>query len=250
MLERVRKLKFVVLESPYDTWSHPLTEKIFSRLMGLKLKGYGCEYPYGVLPVDTTDFIADHLIICEEEDGELQPIVSIKSVSLAQCRQHGLVFPALVLMRQAGATVHAETIEQIIQTADNHDLDLRYVGSWTIDPDHRGDKEWGDVLRELFTTIYVSFHHDRKSQTIAGGTLRFKVDKYIQWLGHQPLSRDGKALPTVRVQHLAGEENLFTHLQSFTFESRSVAKKWQALWNDRIVIPRDPVQIQARKKAA
>lgn len=249
MLERVSKLKFVVLGSPYDTWSNPLTEKLFARLVGLKLAGYGHEYPYGVLPLDTTDFVADHLIICDEDEQGLKPIVSIKSTSLAQCRAHKLPFPALTLMQLVKKNEHANVIEQIMAQSEKNGTDLRYVGSWTIDPNERGNKEWGDVLRELFTAIYVSFHLENKSQTIAGGTLRFKVDKYIQWLGHEPLLMDGHQLSTVPVFHLNGEENLFTHLKSFSFESRSIAKKWQKLWDERIVIPRDTSRI-VRKLAA
>lgn len=248
MIERVNKLKFVILGSPYDTWKHPLTEKLFARLMGLKLSGYGHEYPYGVLPVDTTDFIADHLIICEEDDLGLKPICSIKSTSLEQCKIHNVTFPALALMRQAEAFEHAYAIEKIMNKATSEKADLRYVGSWTIDPEQRGNKEWGDIMRELFSAMFVSYHLESKSQTIAGGTLRFKIDKYVQWLGHQPLSMNGQPLSTVRVQHLAGEENLFTHLTSFTFEARSVAKKWQTLWDERIVIPRD--QTRRNIKAA
>jgi hypothetical protein len=96
-----KQLRVVVLESPYDTWELPQVEKIFSDMIGIKLRGYGRQYPYGVLPVDGADLISTHLLLCDKDS--LQPIMGIRWTSLNKCRAHYITFPALSLVQQAGA---------------------------------------------------------------------------------------------------------------------------------------------------
>lgn len=249
LLERSDRLRFVILESPYDSWNHPLAETIYGRMVTLKLQGYGREFPYGVMAVDSTDMISDHLLVCEETDDGLRPLVGNKSIILNKCERFHMPFAGLSIPEEAKAHEHILVMNEIIRNAKETGRDIRYAASWTMAPRERGQGEWTDLLRELFTAIYTSYYLEiPKVGITAGATIRFKVDAYVKWLGHVALHRDGRELPPIKVPHLNDEPVLWTHLESFNLEPRRVAKKWQKLWNNHVRISA-PVA-QAQKKAA
>jgi hypothetical protein len=249
-LKRIDRIRFVILESPYDTWGHPMTESLFSKMVTLKLNGYGREYPYGVMAVDTTDMICDHLLICEETEDGLRPLVGNKSIPLSKCEQFHLPFPGLSLLEEAGAKDHVVSMQKLIAHTKAHGGDLRYAGGWTMDPNERGQGEWSKQLRELFTAIYISYYLSiPKVGVITGATMRFKIETYTKWLGHEPLHLDGKELDPINVVHLAGEKVLWTYMNRIGLEPRIVAKKWAKLWHDRLHIKVEADRVALKKGA-
>jgi hypothetical protein len=238
MKSRIERLRLVVMESPYDCWDNPLVEPLFAKMVGLKLRGYGRVFPYGVLAADTTDLISDHLLLCEETPQGLVPLFGNKSVPLNKCEFHHLPFPGLSVPEESGFQEQAQAVRKIIKAAKDSGADLRYAGSMTIDPKESGNKEWSKTLRDLFTTVYFHYYQSfKRAEILAGLTLRFKIDDYGKWLGHKPLEWNGKVLGPVNVLHLANEAVLWTHLTEFSLEARRTAKKWQSMWDNRIHIP-------------
>lgn len=237
-MENTEKIKIVVLESPYDTWSNPQVGNLLMSLIGVKLRGYGHEYPYGVLPVDGADLISSHLAICrEEENGTLNPLMAIRWTSMKKCRLHYTSFPGMTLLQQAGAVQHVKALEEIIANADERDVDLVYSGSLSIDPSQRGNKERSLFFRELLTMMYVRYQREIGfAELMAGGTCRFKIEKWLGSIGHEPLGLDGKELSPIEVKHLAKEKVQIMHLREFSFEAMAIAQKWQHLWDERLVI--------------
>lgn len=249
MANEAGNLKFVILESPYDTWGHPETERLFARMCGLKLRGYGNEYPYGVLATDTTDMISHHLLICEETDDGLIPIFGNKSVPLSKCDAHLVSFPALSLFEQARAPEHAEAMRGLMSEAREKGRDLRYAGSWTVEPRVRTSKERAKELKEMFTALYIAYHLEvPKLQLLTGATVRFKVPELVKTLGHHAMRSGSKELGPVNVHHLAGELVLMTLLTEFTFEARQLAKKWEPMWKSHLRIAMG--HVDSVKKAA
>lgn len=236
LIDRAKRLQLIVLESPYDTWNHPLTQALFLPMIELKLKGYGRAYPYGVLAADTTDFIADHLLVCEETDQGYVPIFGNKSIPAEKCEMHYVAFPGLSLLEDSGAMRQAAVMRKIMENAKQNNVDLRYAGSMTIHPKEVGNKEWQAIMRELFTTIYVKYYRNlgREFEIITGATVRFKVPEWVKKVGHVPFEENGEVLPAVQLHHLAGEDVIWTTLKEFTFEARRIADKWESLWNNRI----------------
>lgn len=234
--EMIPRLRVVVLDSPYDTWgSHPDLESVFAKMIGLKLRGYGKEYPYGVMAVDTTDFIATHLLVCEETPQGLFPLTGFKSVTARKCADHGLVFPGLTLVQNAHAQPHEKALEVLMKTCTKKKMDIAYTGSWTIDPALRGQKEKVSILRELFVMLYVCHHEESgHPMIVTGGTLRFKVERLHEWMGHQRLTHAGRDLPPIQVAHLAGENVVLNIVQKFSPEARELSFKWREKWIDRL----------------
>lgn len=124
----MEKLKIVILESPFDNWSNPFVGEFLKDLIGLKLRGYGHEYAYGVLPVDGADLFSTHLALCREEDNrKLKPLMAMRWTSLKKSRQHHMNFPGMSLLFQAGATEHMRSLEKIITDVDARNSDLFYT---------------------------------------------------------------------------------------------------------------------------
>lgn len=234
----MKNLKIVVLESPYDSWNQPLTGDLLRDLIGVKLRGYGRVYPYGVMPVDGTDLISTHLSVCRvEADGSFRPIMGVRFTSLKKCRLHYTNFPGMSLLQQANASEHVLALEKIISEADARSVDLFYEGSFTIDPLERSSKERSIFFRELLTLMYVSYQKETNySELMGGGTIRFKMEKWLASLGHVSLMKNNVELGPINVKHLAGEAVQVMLLKEFSFEALKIAKKWQHLWDDRLVI--------------
>lgn len=239
----MEKIKIVVLESPYNSWNEPMAVKFFTDLVGVKLRAYGREYPHGVLPVDGADFISTHIAVCRiEDDGSYSPILCNRWTSLKKCRLHYLNFPGLSLLQQANAPEHIRALEEIICKVDERNADLLYSGGLSIDPLARTKnkeklKEESLFFRELLTLMYVNYQIETNcSEVIAGGTMRFKVDRLTTEMGHKPLMIDNVELEPIQVKHLAGEAVKVMHLKEFSFETLRIAKKWQYLWDERFII--------------
>lgn len=229
-------LKIAVIESLYDTWDDREATSLFQDTVGLKLRGYGKEYPYGVLPVDGADLISTHLLLCQPKMGKLVPLMGIRWTSLQKCKAHFLTWPGLSLVQQAGAPEHVRGMEALIAAAEARGADIYYSGALTIDPSNRGDKERSIAYREILTAMYVGYQHDhRPSELLAGGTVRFKIHDWLRSLGHLPLTCEGRELGPINVRHLAGETVQIMHMKEFSFEALRIARKWEKLWDERIV---------------
>lgn len=239
----MKNLKIVVLESPYDSWNQPLAGDLLRDLIGTKLRGYGREYPYGVLPVDAADLISTHMSVCRiEPNGSFCPVMAIRWTSLKKSRLHYINFPGLSLVQQANAPDHVGALEKIISDADRRGTDLFYSGALSIEPSERSSKERSLFFRELLTMMYVNYQKETGySELMAGGTIRFKVDKLMTFMGHVSLMKNDTELGSINVKHLAGEAVKVMHLKKFSFEAIKIARKWQHVWDERLVIKPMPI---------
>lgn len=230
------KFRMVVLECPYDTWDDPLAQEMFSKMVSLKLAGYLKEYPYGALPLDTTDFIANHLLLCVEEKGGYEPVMASRAVSLERCDTHRLGFSPLNLMKVLGKADHEKAIQSLIDRSRKEGSALSYSSSLTVRPDFRGNKE----IQTLLRATHVLYHREYGIPTsIAGGVVRFKADLTLGSVGYEPLSLDGKQLDPVEVPFVWGESTRFLVMNKISAAGNKVADENREVWDNRIVIKRD-----------
>jgi len=216
-------------------------------MIGVKLRGYGREYKYGVLPVDAADLISTHFAVCKtDEEGNLKPIMALRWTSLQKCRLHFLNFPGLSLLQQAGKPEHVKRLEEKIQKLDQQGRDLFYAGSLSIDPLQKTGKEQSLFLRELMTLMFLRYKKENPgSELMAGGTVRFKMEKWLSDVGHLPLHEE-----PINVRHLGGELVKVMYLTDFSFEAHQIARKWQHLWDERLVLGvQDVAEVRIKKTA-
>lgn len=229
----MKDIKIVILESPYDCWNESEVGTLFRDMIGVKLRGYGREYKYGVLPVDAADLISTHFAACTvEEDGKLKPIMALRWTSLQKCRLHFLNFPGMSLLQQANKPEHVKNLEEKISRLDQQGRDLFYAGSLSIDPALKTGKEQSLFLREVMTLMFLMYKKQHPgAELMAGGTVRFKMDHWLSSVGHFPLHEE-----PINVRHLGGELVKVMYLTDFNFEAHRIARKWQQLWDDRLIL--------------
>lgn len=225
--------KILVLDCPYDSWETDETREWFGKIIKLKLTGYRREYPYGVLPMDTSDFIATHLVIAIEKKGQLEPVMAYRSVSHDRCQKHSLSLPVLSLMKQLSATQHAEEIQEIIERCEAQKKRVCYASSLAVAEEYAGHPE----LKEILKMINVCHtKEDEVGEILAGGVLRFKMDRFYTFMGYRKLAHNGNLLEPLQIPFACNEITGFFHLKDFSPEAKAVAKKYEYMWHDRIIL--------------
>lgn len=238
------QLHVVVLDDPSQIWEAPQVPDLFARAIGLKLAGYRDKYPSGVLPVDATDFVGTHVLVCREQGGQLDPVMGFRSLTYSRCRFHYLTFPLLSIARNSNAPKHARCVEEEIRRCEAQGIELHYNGGWTIHPKVREDA----TLRPLFKDLMVAldyFHHDggRKPYELLGaGVIRLKTDAFFESYGYESLGFEGVPLAPVQSHYLAGEPVRFIQVKKYTQRAYDCAERFKGLWDQRLVYSADTLR--------
>jgi hypothetical protein len=244
---KTKRLRIVILGSPYDTLQDPLAQSLFAKTMALKIEGYRAEYPYGALPVETTDFIATHSILCDERDDGLIPLMAYRSVSHSCAKTFGLPFGGLAVVNSAGGVEHAKAIQGILNRCEASGREISYDSSWTINPEVRKDRELTAHLQEIMRAMHVLYHVDYNiPEIVAAGVVRFKMERYYRFWGYELIAKDGVPLGPIPLPFLRQESVLMFWLSKFSKEALEQAEKYRSLWNERI----DICLKKSEKKAA
>lgn len=243
------KFKVVVLECPYDSWKNPTMREMFVKLIDLKFDGYRKEYPYGVLPVDTTDFFATHHLVCEETESGLLPLMAYKTVTLDRCKLHNSTLPVLNLANVCGIPKHASAIREIISRCESTGAGLSYDSSWTIHPDARKDESKTRELRNIMMAIHALHHEEAKTgEIISLGALRFKMEKLFGYWGYSKIALGTDVLDPFRVPSYFNEEVIMIHMKGgFSKESLDFAETYRSAWTNRLIVGAPET---AKKRAA
>ncbi len=230
------ELRVVVLEYPTHILSEATPQALLSNLLALRVRGYGKEYPEGVLPLDTYDFIGTHLMVCREENGRLVPISGFRSVFLSTCDFHRLPFPALELIRTAGgATSHEWAVRKILKSCRDEGVSISYESSWTIQPEVRKDRELTNYIRDMLTAVMALHQRDAKvTQSLVCGVLRFKTDQFFKGMGFIPLDFMGSTLPELHQASLFGETVVMMHRKKVSEHALMLSEKFESHWANRI----------------
>lgn len=251
MKSLAQDFQLVIMDSPYEIVEQSvLVDHLFMQMMSLKKQGYEKHYQHGVLPVDTSDFVATHVLLCRRKrDQSLQPIMGYKTITLDRCQEFNLRFPGLSLVQNAQMPEHTKVVEDIMQRCEKEQKKLAYLGSWTVDPEYRKRPGPHEDLREAFKAFYRLLYREQNvAEVLIGGTLRFKTEKVFAELGHKALSQNGQELSHIHVAHLNKEPVLVMHSQEFNDSSKLAEQKWQDVWQERIHLEKE--LLQARQKRA
>src|ERR1700722_15302698 len=115
LLQKKQDLQLVTLKGFYECWQQPEAQEILMKTVALKLKGYLHEYESGVLPVDTTDYVGVHHVLCKWTNGEYVPIMAYKSVGFEACSRHCIPFPALAIVGSPGLPETREDTREAVR---------------------------------------------------------------------------------------------------------------------------------------
>lgn len=243
---QLAQLRLVIIESPYDMWKAPLVQELFVKMVDLKIRGYKSRHSKGVLPLDGTDFVATHHLVCLPRGGTaLEPIMGFKTIDLNRCNRHGLPFPLLGVLRSSGAFDHEKAVQEILNRCVREDRKIAYGSSWTADPELLRDRENAAFLRELMPALLVSYLVDAGIHEQLGcGSLRLKTNLVFENLGYERLTSGGEILPPFQQASLIGDEAVALHCPRFNDYALGLVEKYRAFFHSRMVISPEMESLQ------
>lgn len=243
----------VLIRSPHEIMQDPFTSEIFPKVINLKTTGYQKEYGELVLPFDSSDFVASHLLLTEiMPDGSLCPVLGFKSVTLKRCDDYKIPFPVLGMVE--GTTENHEyknTFMNLMNKyrAEGRSDQLAYNGSFTVLPRIRENKVlmkslW-DITFSLLTNYYIDYniHH-----VVAVCSTTFNVHKKKAALGWNFINTAEGILEAYNCKVLCGSSFIPMELVDIKAKSQESSEKYKDMWENRITLDRET--IHRTKKSA
>lgn len=245
----------MIINNAYDCIHDEYARELWAKIMALKIAGYRSEYNYGVLPVDTSDFYSHHMAIFEKlEGGELKAILGCKSIGLNRHKEFSKdEFVLVDHFRRSNALDHMQAIRDLVKYAEDTRKNMHYLCSYTTDPALRGNPIFSQLLRDVFTGMYVNFHLENKIDlSTAAGAKRFKVDRLIEAWGYDRLKLKGEPLGDYNPACIHGHDAVFFATEKFSDYGHECARKYQVMWESRVQLDKETVAAPdwAQKKSA
>lgn len=230
------KLRFVTVDCPKRVITDDAARDMFSKILRLRIVGYGHEYPEFVVPCDTSDFFGTHIAVCKEQNsGELEPIMSFKMLTLSRSVEFRQPFYPVELAKESTDGSHGQVIAELLKSAKSMNHDVGYCCSWTIHPKIRSNKALVSVLRDAVYIAHGNWQRsNRVPEMLIAGVMRFKTPAYQQTIGYEPLALDGAVLGGIAQKSLGGEAVAMLHMKKNSTLTETFAAHFAALWENRI----------------
>jgi hypothetical protein len=233
------KLFIVELNSPYQNWLEPQMQFYFSKMVELKRIGYARNYPSHYLPVDTSDFIGIHHLICKQEGSRIDLVAGFRTIYLEQSEFFKIPFPATAIASRVGQNteLHLKAVMNLIENAKLIQTKLIFGSSWTIHPDAKEEPELVQLAKEMTTAVLYWYQTEKNiKEGLALGVIKAKTDVHFGEQGYSPIQYEGVELPTFKVIDVDEKEVRLMHRTCFTESAYALAEKYQSLWKSRVVI--------------
>ncbi len=230
--------RFVLLQYPYANWENGETRDLFGKMIRLKLRGYVANHFDGVLPFDTSDFLSDHLLVCKEtaEEG-LVPFMGYRSMPLSRAEFHKLPFGATTLCQASNGPEHEAAIRAVIEDCRKNSKELYYDSSYTVDPAAKNNPAISPEIKNLILAMHTLHHENMEHcELIAGGNLRFKMERLYQFWGYNGLSLGGRALGPLEMPFYAGDKMMVYHLTRWSPGALDLAATYKLLWRQMLIV--------------
>jgi hypothetical protein len=249
MEEQIRKnFKFVVIRSPHELMEDELTRDLFPKLVQLKVEGYRKEYGNYVLPFDTSDFIATHLVLCEiQKDGSFIPVLAFKSVTLEMCDNYKIPFPILSMLEGNHKKTILGTIDRY--RATNSQSQLAYNGSFTILPRLRENKVLMKYLWEITSSLLVNYYLEYQiPHVFALCVTKFHIHIKKEELGWNFIDSEDGVLGPYSCK--AFHDTTLVPMEFSTLSQKGIdaAARFKDMWTDRMTLDLENITKKKKKK--
>jgi hypothetical protein len=237
------KYRFVLLRAPYEIMDFDVVQKIFPALIQLKTSGYRQEYQKHVLPFDSSDFVASHLLMCEKNGRDLKPVLGMKSVTLRRCDDHRISFPMLSMLERIDSDLNSKApIQKILDSyrLKGTEEKIAYNGSFTILPHLREDKVLMKYLWEVSFSLLANYYIDYEiDHVLAVCATKFKVNKKKEEYGWNYISDGGSTLEEYHCKALFGAPLVPMELFTSSERCRQSATRFKSMWLNKVVLDVD-----------
>ncbi len=234
---RPEDLRIVVLKCPYANWDDTEARDLFTKMISLKLKGYQSRYRFGVMPVDGTDFVTDHILICKPVGRELVPLLGAKSLGVDICETFHLEFTPEAFFRKAGNPTQLEALQGVLNDLRAKDRRASYFSSWTMDLDVKKDAELTRFLKDLFVAAGVgTFREEGITDLFGIGLPKFKTDTYFFEWGFERLEHRGAPAPNFVLPNFGNLDAVLMHLKAFSPRANQLVERFTREWETRLTV--------------
>lgn len=228
-------VEIVILRCPYMNMDNQETRELFTKMMYLKYKGYGNRHNMGTLPLDATDYIADHPLVCvRDEKHGLIPVTGSKVVNYDSCQFFKMDFALESTFKKGNNRIHLEEMYATIKMAQESHKKIAYHGGYTIDPELVKAEKERTLARELFiaaTTLY--FQENQITELLGFGVPKYKTELFFYQWGYQRCKSNGIELESFPVYFLPGCQGILMHLKEFSPTVMELSAKYKFLWSKK-----------------
>ena len=237
----INKLRVVIIKCPYVNWSQKDTQLYFSKMVSLKLKSYCEKHHVGVMPVDTTDFVADHILICSEEEGDLTPILGVKSLDYDRCNLFHIDFTIEAFLRKGGHQKHLKALYSILEKSKSKQEKISYYSSWAMRPEVSRDRPLATYIKKIYTGLTLLHHtHENIKHLLGLGVPKYRTDSFFYTWGFERISYDNHPLENIPFFILGNIDGVFIHLENYSQVAMDCAEEALEFWENRLVIGVNP----------
>lgn len=233
--EFFKRIKIVVMDVPYDVLHYDLAKQIFINTLSLKLMGYQSVYSYGVLPIDTYDFIGTSLLVTLQLDnGEHYILAGQKAVTLNRCTIHKQEFPGVVVAKKMCTPECSQEIERIVNKCKAENIGLSYDASWTINPELKNYSSFLNLVIGVSFSMEINFHLDYNiKEWVVVGIKKVGTDKYFERTGCKTVS----ANPEFKFLGLDNADAvMYHHDGNYSLQTMQRANRYKHVWDNRLVL--------------
>ncbi|MBC7428940.1 MAG: hypothetical protein H7336_10035 [Bacteriovorax sp.] len=233
-----RPIEIVILRCPYMNMANPLTRELFSKMMYLKYKGYGNRHMVGSLPLDTTDYVADHPLICvRDEKLGLIPISGSKVITYDTCKFFNMEFAMESCFKKGNNQEHLDSLYKIIKDSQNNNKTIAYHGGYTIDPEIVLTAEDREAVRDLFMGITALYFKENNISELLGlGVPKFKTENFFYQWGYERCAANGVELSSFPLYFLPGVDGVMMHLSKFSEGITETSQKYRFIWGQKQIL--------------
>lgn len=225
--ERVR---LIVLRCPYVNWKVQGVPEHFTAMVDLKLEGYLSKHQIGAMPLDASDFVADHLLFYQGD----RLVMGAKSLRFDLCKTFHVDFPIESFLNKGNHGVHLSVLSGIQKKVRENRGCLSYYSSWTISPKARVSPAAVLSLKEVFTSASYWYHQSEGITDVLGAGLpKFRTDQFFASWGFQPFVQQGEELPSVAAPIFRDIQYVAMHLTKFSPAALSLALRHRDIWRGR-----------------
>lgn len=237
------KYRFVTVHSAYELMDHSLPRIIFPGMIDLKTKGYKQEYPQGVLPFDSSDFFAVHLLLCDITGENPRPVLGFKSMTLKACDEHRTAFPMLAMLeRHDNSTNDRSVVQKILEQyrTSGREEKIAYNGSFTILPELREDRALMKHLWELSFSFLANYYSEYGIEhVLAVCATKFHVNQRKESVGWKYIKGEQDYLAEYQCRALFGAPLVPMELHTSHPDCQKSRIPFKEMWEQRLVLSKE-----------
>ena len=229
-------IRLATLVNYYMNLQHAGAAELFTGMLRARASAYGSFYSERYLPLDRSDFIAEHHLLCTVGREGLVPQASFKQVALDVCDAYEVRFPMLDWTKRIAGGEHERAVEALVEGCRAEGRPLVYGGHLALRKDAR-PRTLPRLLRELTAAVIYGSWKEREGFTeVAVSILRTRTNVWFEEIGFKPMSWRGLTLPAIPHAESPQDHVLFMEMGEPSAWARRCYETHKPLLDGRVLV--------------